>query len=210
MTAVVENYIYNYVYILPECYRASFGRDAAYNEFYLVQTDAMGDHDAFAARWLAGHDTLLAVTFTDHVRATVRDTLKSLNVVVAVMILCAGILAFIVVYNLTNINISERVREIATIKVLGFRNMEVNLYIFRENIVMCLMGILLGSGLGYLLAQYMISTVEVSMVTFSRTIYLRSYLYAAALTLGFTLLVNLFMTRRMRAVSMVESLKASE
>jgi putative ABC transport system permease protein len=210
VTDVVENYIYNYIYISPEYYLQIFEKEPSYNTVYASQSSAMTDTDEFASHWLRSGDNVIMVFFTSMASDAVEDTLSSLRVVILVMILCAGILAFIVLYNLTNINISERLREIATIKVLGFNHFEVNMYIFRENLIMCLLGIFLGSILGYFMARYIISTVEVNVVMFSQEILFSSYLYAALLTLFFALLVNLFMVRRVKAISMVESLKAVE
>ncbi len=210
VTGIAECYIYNYVYISPDYYEKVTGEKNGYSQVILCCTDDMGSHDAFSEEWLAKDSRIVSAYFTDMASNAVKDTMASLSIVVFVMILCAGVLAFIVVYNLTNINISERVREIATVKVLGFNHKEVNMYIFRENIIMSVLGVLVGSFLGYLMAQFIIQTVEVSMVTFSHDIKFVSYLYSACITMGFTVLVNLFMTKRMKAISMVESLKAIE
>jgi putative ABC transport system permease protein len=146
----------------------------------------------------------------DSARKSFEETINSINIIILVMLIAAGALAFVVVYNLTNINISERTREIATIKVLGFKHSETNMYIFRENFVMGAVGIVLGGVIGYFLAQFMLRTVEVDMVKFVKDIEATSYLYAVLLTAFYIVMVNLMMTKRMKDISMVESLKAIE
>ena len=124
------------------------------------------------------------------------------------LIILAGALAFIVLYNLTNINVGERVREIATLKVLGFRAGETNAYIFRETLILSMIGCVLGLGLGLVLYQYVVKTVEVDILMLGRTVSLGGYLMASALTMLFTWLVSIFINRRIRQVDMVESLKS--
>lgn len=210
VTGVTENYLENYVYISPKYYEQVTGEETKYNSIMARESEAMTDRDKFSSEILDANGEIILVYFIDSVKETVDDTMKSLKLVVVVMIICAGLLAFIVLFNLTNINISERVREIATVKVLGFNHMETNMLVFRENFVMSVIGVLLGSVLGYFMAQYLISTVEVNMVTFVRDIPFTCYLYSALITLGFTIIVNLFMTKKIREVNMVESLKAIE
>ena len=126
------------------------------------------------------------------------------------MVVCAAALAFVVLYNLTNINIAERMREIATFKVLGFYNKETSSFIYKENVILTLLGILGGLALGVLLTGFIIRTVEVDNVMFGRDIYWTTYLYASGLTLFFSLLVNTSMGFKIKAVNMVESLKSVE
>ena len=139
-----------------------------------------------------------------------RNMLNSLDMVVAVMIVCAAALAFVVLYNLTNINIAERQREIATFKVLGFFNRETSRFIYIENIILTVLGIGAGLWLGVLLTNFIIRTVEVDNVMFGRDIFPLSFLCSAGLTLLFSLLVNLAMSFKIRRVNMVESLKSVE
>ena len=138
------------------------------------------------------------------------DSVVSLNAVVYAIILCAALLAFVVLYNLTNINLSERLREIATIKVLGFYDPEVYAYVNRESVALTLIGTLLGLAGGIALHSFVITTVEVDAVMFGRQIYPQSFAYAIALTLLFSTLVNLVMQRLLKRISMVESMKAPE
>ena len=136
------------------------------------------------------------------------DTIKSLDLVVIVMILCAGSLSFIVLFNLTNVNISERIREIATIKVLGFYDKEVSAYIYRENILLTIIGLIVGLGLGVVFHKFIIVTVEMDYVMFGRNISLFSFIIASILTMIFALLVNFAMYYKLKNVQMVESLKS--
>ena len=124
------------------------------------------------------------------------------------MIIFAGALSFIVLYNLTNVNISERIREIATIKVLGFYDKEVAAYIFRENVLLTIVGMFAGLILGVVLHQFIMVTVEMDYVMFGRSINTISYVYAGLLTVGFALLVNWAMYFKLKKVQMVESLKS--
>ena len=153
---------------------------------------------------------MASVSFAESVRETFNDFLDKINYIVVVLILCAGILAFVVLYNLTNINITERVREIATIKVLGFYDKEVYAYVFRETLVLSAIGALAGLGLGKLLHAFVVRTAEVDMIMFGRDIYPWSYLLSIAITMVFSVLVCLGMMRRLRRVNMVESLKSVE
>ena len=133
--------------------------------------------------------------------------LRSLNIVIVVLIVSAGLLAFVVLYNLNNINITERQRELATLKVLGFYDGEVASYVYRENMVLTVFGILAGVGIGAFLHGKVIRTVEVDMMMFGRSIFFRSFLYSGLITLAFALLVNGMMYYRLKKIDMIESLK---
>ena len=139
----------------------------------------------------------------------VGSMMSALDMVVVMVVFCAAMLAAIVLYNLTNINISERQREIATIRVLGFRNLETVMYIYRESIALTLLGAIAGLGFGALMHRYVITTIEVDMVMFSRAIHPMSFLWAFLITLVFSTVVNLVMYHKITGVSMVESLKLS-
>ncbi len=210
VTAVTENYIYHYIYMSPALYEKTFGKDIAFNSIACAANENMTDFDSFSSEWLAKDSSILSIVSIDSARKSFVETINSINVIILVLLISAGALAFVVVYNLTNINISERTREIATIKVLGFKHSETNMYIFRENFIMGAVGIVLGGVLGYFLAQFMLQTVEADMVRFARDIAAVSYLYAALLTAFYIVSVNLLMTKRMKNISMVESLKAVE
>ena len=213
VTAVLEHYLGHNIYLSPASYEEVFGEAPAYNSAVVKLDDetveAMGGEGEFTSQWLKNSD-ILSITFISNAAASFDNLVSSLNTVVLVLIISAGALAFIVVYNLTNINISERLREIATIKVLGFTHKEADLYIFRESIIMCIIGILLGLFGGYGLTMFIVYTVEVDMAMFVRNVEWSSYLISAGLTFLFTLLVNYLMSRKIRKISMVESLKAVE
>jgi putative ABC transport system permease protein len=208
--AITENYLENYIYISPEVYEQAFGKQLKVNMAYVNIPDTSTDlENAIANDWLS-KDGVVAVNFTGNIVKSSSDSLSSLSIVVVVMLLSAGALAVVVLYNLTNINISERVREIATIRVLGFYDMEVYKYIFRENIVLSVIGIVFGLFLGVLLNNFIINTVETDIAMFGRTIELTSYLYSILFTLAFTFIVNFIMTPIIKRISMVESLKSIE
>jgi putative ABC transport system permease protein len=194
----------------PELYKDVFGSVVTYNTIFASKSDTLTDSDSFKTDWLNKNPDILVISMTKMISDVFDDVLNNLNAVIVIMILSAGALAFIVVFNLTNINISERVREIATIKVLGFKNFEVDMYIFKENIILGFAGILLGIIGGYYMTKYIVSTIEIEMLMFGRKTEISSYLYAALLTLIFTVFVNLVMSFRMKNISMVESLKAIE
>ena len=151
-----------------------------------------------------------SVTFTQDTARDFSDTFKSIDMIVVLLIVCAGLLAFVVLYNLTNINITERQKEIATLKVLGFFEKEVSDYVLRETTVLTLFGALLGMVLGKFLHAFVARTAEVDMVMFGRVIMGRSYLFSIALTFLFSFCVSLFMNGKLKRISMVESMKAPE
>ena len=138
------------------------------------------------------------------------DMVNNLNIVVVVLIVSAGLLAFVVLYNLNNINISERRMELATIKVLGFYDGEVGAYVYRENILLTILGTIAGIILGIILHKYVIFTTEVDLIMFGRQIYVQSYIYSILLTIAFSILVNFFMYFQLKKIDMVESLKSTE
>lgn len=210
VTGICENYIRNYAFMTPNYYKEIYGQDVKFN-LILEGSDTMekSDEDVFANQLLQ-RDDVMGVTFIAGTIDEYKDMMNSLNLIVYVMIICAGALAFVVLYNLTNINISERTREIATIKVLGFYNKEVTGYVYRENMVLTILGIAVGLVLGTFLSNYIVQTAEVDLVMFGRQINLASYLLAIGLTALFSLVVNAFMYFKMRGINMVNSLKSIE
>lgn len=210
LSAICENYLYNYVYMTPEYYSDSFNEDVKYNMINTEYSYDTEDERDKLAQTLLTIDGIASVTYTDSGIENFNTMLDTLNKVVYVLILAAGALAFVVLYNLTNINIAERTREIATIKVLGFYNREVSEYIYRENIILTVVGALVGLGLGVLLNGYVVQTVEIDIVMFGREIYFPSYLYAIGITFIFAIIVNVLMYFKMRKIDMVESLKSIE
>ena len=210
ISSIVENYVYNYVYLSRKMYEEKFGEDLKLNTALLKLTeDGKAHEDEVAKDWLKKND-ILVVTSTSYVISSFEDIISSLNSVVVLMIICAAALAFVVLYNLTNINVAERMREIATIKVLGFTEKESANYVYRENIVLSVIGIAVGLVMGIFLSNYIVSTIEMDIVMFGRSIHGISFIYAAAFTLVFTLLVNVSMYGKLNNISMVESLKSVE
>ena len=188
----------------PKAYEDTFGRQ----EFNQILGIFTGDDRDAATDAMLENEQVTLVSFSEDTRNTFGDMLQSMNYVVLILIFCAGMLAFIVLYNLTNINITERQREIATIKVLGFYDREVSMYVYRETLMLTLLGCLAGLLLGIVLHIFVINTVEVDMVMFGRTIKPLSYVWSFLLTMLFSVLVNLVMERKLRKISMVESLKS--
>lgn len=213
ITGIVENYVGNMVYVGPEAWRQAAAQDdgmdaeLAYRTTYAVTPDGQRARDDLSAA-LREVPHLSTVGFSAISIETYSTMLSSINLIVVVLIVSAAALAFIVLYNLTNINIGERVREIATLKVLGFTRGEVNAYIFREIAILSLVGNLFGLALGTWLEGFVITTVEVDVVMFGRIIHPLSYLYAFLLTLVFSAVVVLAMRGRLDRVDMVESLKS--
>ena len=159
---------------------------------------------------LLKNDGILTVSYTNNMESQLEDMLSVLDSVIVVLIISAGLLAFVVLYNLNNININERKRELATLKVLGFYDMEVGNYVYRENILLTIIGAIAGAFLGKVLHQFVIQTVEVEMTMFGRNINMPSYLYAVGFTFLFSLLVNVVMYFKLKKINMVESLKSVE
>ena len=162
------------------------------------------------AKNLLSTKKVINVTYKSQAKDSASNMLKSLNSVVIILILLASMLSFIVLYNLSNINIQERKREIATLKVLGFYNKEVDNYITKENIIITIFGIIIGLGSGYFLAMITLSTIEIEAARFIRTIEPISYLYASILTIIFTIIVNIVAHFNLKRINMVESLKSVE
>lgn len=209
LTAFFENYPGHYVYMTENTYIDLFGETPEYNTLYFSHNLAKEDEDGLAEEILKTDGTL-TVSFTSAMKKGYSDMLNTLALVIVVIIVSAGALAYIVMYNLTNINITERIREIATLKVLGFYDNEVDNYIFRENILLTLLGTAAGLVLGIFLAQFIITTAEVDLVMFGRNIYAESYILAAVFTLAFSVLVTLVMHKKLKEVNMIEALKSVE
>ncbi|MDR3645688.1 MAG: ABC transporter permease, partial [Clostridia bacterium] len=207
---IAENYVLHYLYLTPALYRRIYGVSPVYNELYLNLPDTSSKAESTFSSLLLKQPQIASVSLNSEILSNFNKIIGSLNNVVLVLIISAGLLAFIVLYNLTNINIGERIREIATIKVLGFYSREVAAYVYRENAILTVIGMLLGTVLGIFLHRYIMGTVEVDMVMFGRNINTPSYFYSAALTIFFAAAVNFVMYFRLRDVDMVESLKTVE
>lgn len=206
VSGLSRNFIYNYVYMNKADYEEQMGEEAQYKTIWVNVSENADVHRASAS--LMQLEGVSNVTVNADTMERFGSMMESLNMIVVVIIICAGGLAFIVLYNLTNINITERIREIATIKVLGFYKNETASYVFRENTVLALMGTLVGLPLGMLLHRFVMSQVQIDMVAFDVQVLPVSYLYSAVLTMLFAWLINRFMRRKLDRVSMTESLKS--
>lgn len=206
VSGIFENFVYNYVYMNKETYEEYYGREPEYKTLYINVKEGKDSHEAAAA--LMDREQVSAVTINKDTMERFNKMMESLNYIVLLIIVCAGTLAFIVLYNLTNINITERIREIATIKVLGFFKNETASYVFRENMVLTAIGALMGLVLGKLLHIFVMLQIQIDMVSFDVHIKLRSYIYSLFFTFGFTMIVNLFMSYKLEKINMAESLKS--
>uniref|UniRef100_UPI00349E6603 FtsX-like permease family protein n=1 Tax=uncultured Ruthenibacterium sp. TaxID=1905347 RepID=UPI00349E6603 len=210
VSGIVENYVENYVYMTANTYRDGFGEEPEFNTVYARSADSSQEGRDTLSEALLSAEGVSSVSFTEDLKETFSNMLEKIDTIVVVLIVSAGVLAFVVLYNLTNINITERVKEIATIKVLGFYDKEVSAYVYRESIALSVIGTLAGLVLGIFLHMFVIRTAEVDAVMFGRSIKVMSYVYSAILTMVFSCLVNLVMHRKLRSISMVESMKAPE
>ena len=210
ITAVTENYMGHYVYMTPPCYEKTFGEKPEYSStVYTMKEDAESDLETLGNAILK-YPAALSISYTSSTAGQVARMLGSLGAVIWVLIISAGMLAFVVLYNLNNINITERQRELATLKVLGFYDGEVSQYVFRENILLSFIGILAGAVFGIFLHRYVITTVEVDAVMFGRNIKPISFVYSGIITFGFSMFVNMVMHFKLKKINMVESLKSVE
>ncbi len=208
VTGIVENYAMHYVYMSSDTYSNIFGSNAEYNTVCIkMQNNA--DQNKLASDMISSKD-YLGITFVEQTGANFTESMGSLDIIIWVLIVCAGALAVVVLYNLANINITERVREIATIKVLGFYDGEVASYIYRENVISCVLGILLGDILGVFLHRFVVNTAEVDLVMFNRELVWWAYALGALLTILFAVLVNFVLYFKLSKIKMVESLKSVE
>lgn len=210
ITDVCENYMQHYVYMSPELYQELYGEEPEYNNILFDLKDASAQELSQAGEELLKYDGVMNVTYTNSIEDQLNTMLQSLDLVIVVLIVSAGLLAFVVLYNLNNINITERRRELATLKVLGFYDMEVSSYVYRENIMLTIFSIVVGIVLGALLHRFVITTVEVDAVMFGRVVKWQSYLYSALFTTAFSLFVNWVMYYKLKKIDMVESLKSVE
>ena len=208
--AICENYMSHYLYLSPEKYEELYGVPAEYNTIIYSVKDGKDDQIEKIGTKLLSMDGVLNVSYTSSIEGRLDDMLRSLNLVIVVLIVSAGMLAFVVLYNLNNINITERQRELATLKVLGFYDGEVASYVYRENILLTIIGSFVGMVLGNLLHRYIILTVEVEEAMFGRQIHWQSYLYSFLFTAAFSLFVNWVMFYKLKKIDMVESLKSVE
>ncbi|NLH01843.1 MAG: ABC transporter permease [Clostridiales bacterium] len=211
ISGICENYVRNYIYMSEETYFTGMGERAERNTLVIrfsPNTDSSAKTD-FGSRLLET-GVVSGVRYNSDAKEAVGRALDKINMIVAVIIISAGALAFVVLYNLTNINIEERVKEIATIKVLGFTDREVNGYVNRESVILSLIGTAIGLVFGVFLHRYVMGKAEMDVMMFGRSVKPISFVYSAVLTMIFSFFVNLIMGRKLRRISMVESMKAPE
>lgn len=209
ITGICENYVGTTVYIAPTIFAKISSSPVMYETLFIQAPDLKpGEQQQNIASELHSCDDVSLVAFSDETISLYRNMISVVDYVVAVLIISAILLAFIVLYNLTNINIEERLREIASLKVLGFTKREIYAYIFREVFLLSLLGDVFGLGVGVYLERFVVATAEVDYVMFSRTIHLESFVIAFVLTLVFTGLILLVMTPKLNRIDMVESLKS--
>ncbi len=211
IAGITEHYTSHYLYLSESAYKEIFGALPEYNIVYFNNgiSSEGADADEFSEKMLKT-DKVLTVTINAASMSKIYEVLSIMDLVTVVLIVSAGALALVVLYNLTSVNITERIREIATLKVLGFYDFEVSTYVFRENIILSLIGAAAGLGLGTALCMFVIETAEIDEVMFGRTIHPLSYLWAFLVTVAFSLLVNVLMSGVLKKISMVESLKSVE
>ena len=210
VTDICENYLSHYLYIAPQLYESLTGEKAENNCIYIDLKAEHYEEIEQVGESLLKNEGILTVSYTNNIEDQLEDMLSTLDDVIIVLIISAGMLAFVVLYNLNNININERKRELATLKVLGFYDGEINAYVYRENILLTIIGMIVGCILGKILHLFVVRTVEVEMTMFGRNIEPWSFLYAILFTCLFAVLVNVVMYFKLKKIDMVESLKSVE
>ncbi|WP_461243919.1 FtsX-like permease family protein [Secundilactobacillus muriivasis] len=210
VAAITANYMGHFMYLSAASYQQMLGEKPAYNTLLVQLRSQTSKQRNRLAHQLLNNGDALGASYTADQQKMVATMSQSLNPIILIFILLSGILSFVVLYNLTNINVSERIRELSTIKVLGFYDGEVTMYIVRENIVLTLMGIVVGYGVGNLLTAYIMRQAATAQVIFPLTLHLTGYVVATVLMIIFTVIVMLVTHRRLKRVDMIEALKSNE
>lgn len=210
VTNVVENYVYHYIYMSKSMYENLYGKSFDSNVILTKDFNLDNETEDNFVKDLINMPEVASVTRISTAMNMMNDTMKSLNYVVVILIVSAGLLAFVVLYNLSNVNISERIRELATIKVLGFYDKEVYLYITRETIILTAIGLVLGLVAGYFLDFFILETCEINMLRFRKFVAPLSFVFAALITILFTIIVNIVTYFALKKINMIESLKSVE
>jgi putative ABC transport system permease protein len=210
ISGITEHYIQHYIYLSPGYYTKLTGKELKFNSFYGLLGNISGEAEDATAKALTDISEVNSVSFKSTVLVDFGKTMKSMDAVILVLIVSAGVLAFVVIFNLTNININERRRELATIKLLGFFNPELAAYIYRENVILTIIGSIAGIGLGILISNFVMNTAETNIMMFYRKINPMYYLYSVVLTMLFSAVVNLAMYSKFDKIDMIESLKSAE
>ena len=211
VSGICDNYVHDNIYISLETYEKGFGvKPEIKTAMIKLEEGSTEEEIREAAAYAASYEHAAAIAVTLDAKESISNMMTSLDAVVYVVLLSAALLAFIVLYNLTNINITERIREIATIKVLGFYRMETSLYVFRENVFLTAIAAIVGIPFGKWLLRFVIDNIVVKMVYFEPRLTNLDIAMSVALTFVFAFMVNLAMQRRLGDVSMTESLKSVE
>ena len=210
IAGIYQNYVAHFIYLAPAAYEDIFGDEAEINTVILnLEDNSNAACEATMEEMLKLHG-VSAASRTADVKDTYMHSMERVDFVVVVVILCAAALAIVVLYNLSNINMTERIRELATIKVLGFYDIEVTTYLCRENIILTAAGIALGCVFGKYLHAWLIRSVEIDLMMFGRSTTAMSYAFSAALTVIFSAIVNVMAHVKMKGIDMIESLKSAE
>lgn len=208
VSGIYRNYVHSYIFVNVATYAGISGEQYEPSMMYLTFRNGTDVHDM--ADSISSFDGIMAISVNEDVKASIDDMMLSLNYIILLVLLCAGALAFIVMFNLSNINLTERVREIATIEVLGFYPAETGAYVFRENLILAILGIIAGLPMGFALHRFIMKQIAVDMVSFNVVIDTSSYVYAVVIVLFFTFVVDRIMRIKLRKVNMAEALKSIE
>lgn len=207
--AIAENYVKHYIYMSPTYYEKVLEKKPVYQTQLLNFDRDLADEDEISSK-LMNHENVINVTLTSNMQEASEDSVANMNLVMIVIVISAGCLAFVVLYNLNNINVSERIRELSTIKVLGFYDNEVTMYIVRENVILTLLGIVTGSFLGNLLHTFIIYTAETDTMMMYPDVSILSHILSAAITIFFSTIVMMIMHAKLKKVNMIDALKSNE
>jgi len=206
---ITENYLMHYIYMTKELYQTVYKEDFKPNTIY-ANIENKEIEEELGHKLLENNKQISGVTFTSNTENVFSEIMDNMNLVVWILIISAGLLAFVVLYNLSNTNISERIRELATIKVLGFYDKEVYDYVSKETTLLTIIGIIIGLLVGYFLTFFIVNTCELDMMMFDKRVNFISYVYGVIITLVFGTIVNIATYFALRKIDMIESLKSIE
>lgn len=210
VSAVTQNFVGHFMYLNKDTYKKLFGNKPKINTLLVNLSTQTNKQRNNLANELLNHGGVMGTSYTHDQQSTIAKMTSSLKPIVLIFILLSGVLSFVVLYNLTNINVSERIRELSTIKVLGFYNNEVTMYIVRENIILTIMGIIVGYGVGNLLTAYILNQASTALVIFPLTINILGYIVATVLMIVFTVIVMLITHQKLKSIDMIGALKSNE
>ena len=211
VTGITENYLYNYIFFTPKVYERVYGSKIKYNEIFVnTSKEPSKDEEIDISNKLKENDKIASLSFNKNLEKEFKTSLSSLMLIVILFVGCASLLSFSVLVNLNNINIEERKRELSTIKLLGFYEKELESYVFRENIILTILGTLLGLVLGMSILSVIIQAAEVETIFLVKDINYFNLLISIIITICFTLITNFMMRRKIKSINMIDSLKSIE